>query len=87
MGHALRGRMDKKIVSEKTRVLRVVCLMIFMITGKTLTDYHFHQLTLRHWLLNDLSPIAIGGITVLIFMYWARRLKQKVLKPPLGLQP
>jgi len=78
--------MKKTVVSEKTRVWRVVYLMIFMVAGNSFTDHHFHVLTLRHWLLNDLLPIAVGGVSVLIVMYWALRLKQKVLKLPLGLQ-
>jgi len=76
--------MERTVISDKTRLLRVLFMLLAMLVAVAIVDYTSHG-TLKTWLRHAIVPIAIGGGIAFLGIYLTMRIKQRVLKLPEGL--
>jgi hypothetical protein len=76
--------MKQRTISDKSRFLRALLVLIVMLAVGTIFDYVAHM-SFRFWLTATFAPIAFAGCTVFLLLYLAMRLKQRALKLPEGL--
>jgi hypothetical protein len=73
--------MERKVVSNRTRLLRGFLVLIAMLVMSAVVDWTMHE-TLRSWFETALAPTTAGGCIGLFLFYLATGSKQRVLKMP-----
>ncbi|AEU34851.1 hypothetical protein [Granulicella mallensis] len=76
--------MEKRILSDTSRFLRVSLVLLAMLAATAIADRCLHA-TFRYWLIVSAAPIVLGGCGTLLLFYLAMKLKRQVLKLPKGL--
>jgi hypothetical protein len=76
--------MGRKAISDKTRFLRGLFVLLAMLVAVTIVDYTSHG-TLKIWLRHSVAPIALGGCIAFLGIYLTMQIKQRVLKMPANL--
>jgi hypothetical protein len=75
--------MERKVVRDRTRLLRGFLGLIAMLVMGAVADWTMHE-TLRSWLESALAVTA-GGCIAFLVMFLAMRAKKRVLRMPEGL--
>jgi len=75
--------MERKVVSDKTRLLRGFLVLVAMLAGGTIAGWTNHE-TFRFWLKFTFVPLTVGGCIAFLVMYFAMRIKKRVLRMPEG---
>ncbi|NYF78918.1 hypothetical protein HDF17_001205 [Granulicella arctica] len=73
--------MERKVVTDRVRLLRVLATLAVMAAVGAVVDYSLH-LSFRSWFVGSFAPIVVGGSGALLLVYLAMKLKQNILRPP-----
>jgi hypothetical protein len=75
--------MERKVISDKTRLRWVILVMGAMLAAGTVVDWADHE-TFRFWLKSTLAPLTVGGSIAILVVSLAMRARKRVLKMPEG---
>ncbi|MBB5065629.1 hypothetical protein [Granulicella mallensis] len=66
--------MEKRILSDTGRFLRVSLVLLAMLAATAIVDHCLH-VTFRYWLIVSAAPIVLGGYTILFLFSLVMKMK------------